>query len=144
MSKLLKLKKKKKLGNSCNLVINDKQNLYNGPVVMGVQKSVLRQFLHHQDYLQCMFFCNRNYRQNAISGQILETYQLYKAKLEKHFFIKRFTIMLLYMYQIFIFCVFFFHFYGVLFLDTLYLLKIEQHIISFASELQFLSVQVPI
>ena len=86
-------------------------------MIWGVQKKVSRgNFRHDPDYLQWIFFCNRNYRQNTISQQILETfgqcqncqyqtfkwlYQLYKAILEKYFFVKRFTMMLLYMYQIF-------------------------------------------
>ena len=73
-------------------------------------------FQYYRDYLQWISFCNKNYRQSTISEQILETfgqsqncqnktfkwlYQLKKAILEKCFFRKRFTMMLLYMYQIF-------------------------------------------
>ena len=71
--------------------------------------------MHDPDYLQWIFFCIY-YRQSTISQQILETfgqcqncqnqtfkwlYQLYKTMLEKYFFVKKFTMMLLYMYQVF-------------------------------------------
>ena len=83
---------------------------------MSTKKVSWGNFQHYRDYLQWIFFCHKNYSQSTISEQILETlgqcqncqnqtfkwlYQLYKAILGKYFFGKRFTVMLLYMYQIF-------------------------------------------
>ena len=83
----------------------------------GVQKKgTFSHFQHNQDYLEQKSFYSRKYRQSAISEPILVTfggcqncqnqtfnwpYQLYKSKYEKYFFVKRNTIMLFCMYQVF-------------------------------------------
>ena len=86
-------------------------------MVSGVQKKgTFSHFQHNQDYLEQKSFYSRKYRQSAISEPILVTfggcqncqnqtfnwpYQLYKSKYEKYFFVKRNTIMLFCMYQVF-------------------------------------------
>ena len=83
----------------------------------GVQKKgTFSHFQHNQDYLEQKSFYSRKYRQSAISEPILVTfggcqncqnqtfnwpYQLYKSKYEKYFFVKRNTMMLFCMYQVF-------------------------------------------
>ena len=85
--------------------------------ISGVQKKgTFSHFQHNQDYLEQKSFYSRKYRQSAISEPILVTfggcqncqnqtfnwpYQLYKSKYEKYFFVKRNTIMLFCMYQVF-------------------------------------------
>ena len=86
-------------------------------LVSGVQKKgTFSHFQHNQDYLEQKSFYSRKYRQSAISEPILVTfggcqncqnqtfnwpYQLYKSKYEKYFFVKRNTMMLFCMYQVF-------------------------------------------
>ena len=86
-------------------------------MISGVQKKgTFSHFQHNQDYLEQKSFYSRKYRQSAISEPILVTfggcqncqnqtfnwpYQLYKSKYEKYFFVKRNTMMLFCMYQVF-------------------------------------------
>ena len=38
------------------------------------KKSVILHFQHYLDYVKWKFFCNRNYKQNTISEQVLKTF----------------------------------------------------------------------